>query len=97
MKDERKYHTAKLLNKLKHPLPLNMLWSFSDEITFRQDQMVNSQNNHWLAPSPQDVLVLIKTKYPVHMVFKMVTSNGDIIPPFIFPSSLRLNTDANIK
>ena len=31
------------------------------------------------------------------MVFGMVTSNGDIMPPFIFPHSLRLNTEAHIK
>ena len=30
-------------------------------------------------------------------VWQVVNSNGDIIPPFIFPLDLRLNTEANIK
>ena len=36
---------------------------FSDEKIFGQDQMVNSQNNSWLALSSQDVLILMKTKH----------------------------------
>ena len=60
--------------------------------------MVNSQNNCWLALSPQDVLILMKTKYQVHIrAFGMVTSNGDLIPPFIFPYGIRLNKEAYIK
>ena len=30
-------------------------------------------------------------------MFRVVTSDGDIIPPFIFPQGLRLNTEAYIK
>ena len=48
----------------------NILWIFSDEKNFSQYQMVNSQNNRWFALSPQDVLMVMKTKYPVPiMVF----------------------------
>ena len=40
----------------------------------------------------------MKTKYPVHiMVFGVVTSDGDVMPQFILPHSLRLNMEANIK
>ena len=51
MKVKRKDHTTKLFNKLKHPLQQNMLWFFSDEKNFCHDQMVNLQNNCWLAVS----------------------------------------------
>ena len=94
MKDKRKDPAIKLLKKLKHPLLVNILRFFSDDKNFYQDQMVNSQNNHWLALSPQDVLVLMETKHPVHiMVFRVVTI-GDVMPPFIFPHDLRLNMAA---
>ena len=44
------------------------------------------------------IIMLIKTKNPVHiMVFRMVASDGDVMSPFIFPHSLRLNTEAYIK
>ena len=60
--------------------------------------MVNSQNTHWLALSSQDVLILIKSKHPVHtMVFGVVTSNGNVMPSFIFPYGLRLNTEAYVN
>ena len=96
MKDKRKDCIAKLLNKLKHPLQLNMLWFFSDEKNFLQDQMVNSQNS-WLTLSSQDVLILMKDKQPVHIiVFGVVTSNDDN-PPFTLPHGFRLNKEAYIK
>ena len=67
--------------------------AFSDEKTFYQDQMVISQNNHQLALSPQDVPLVMNTKYPVHiMVFGVVTSSGDVIPPsshMAFSSTLK--------
>lgn len=98
MKDKRKARAAKLLNKLKHPLLPNMLWVFSDEKNFCQDQMVNTQNNRWLAVSPKDVPRVMKNKYPANiMVFGVVTSDGDVMPPFMFPQGLRLNTDGYIK
>ena len=45
MKDERKGHAAKLLNKLQYPLQLNMLSFFSNEKNFSLERIVNSQNN----------------------------------------------------
>ena len=85
MKDRRKYSTAKLLNKLKHLLQLNMLWFFSDDKNFCRDHMVNSQNNCWIALSKQDVLIGIKIKLSVHIkVFVLITSDGDIMLPFNF-------------
>ena len=89
MKDERKF---------KHPLQLNELWFFWDKKNFRQYQVVNSQNSQWLSLFPQDVLILIKIKHPVHiMVFEVITSDGDFISPFIFSHGLTLNTEVYIK
>ena len=60
--------------------------------------MVNSQNNNWLALSPKDELIVMKIKYPVHiMMFGMVSSNSDIINLLMYLHGLRLNTEANIK
>ena len=40
----------------------------------------------------------MKTKHPVYiMVFGLVTNDGDIMPLFIFPYSLRLNMETCIK
>ena len=40
----------------------------------------------------------IKTKHPVHiMVFGVVTKDGDVMHPLIFPQGLKLNTEAYIK
>ena len=40
----------------------------------------------------------MKTKRPVHiMVFGVVTSDGDVMPTFIFPHGLTLNTVAYSK
>ena len=44
-KDRRLLNSAKLLNKLKHPKESNMLWFFSDEKNFCQDQAHNRQNH----------------------------------------------------
>ena len=98
MKNERKDSTSKLFNKLKHLLQLNILCFFSDEKNVCQDQIVNSQNNCWLALSPQDIPKVMKSKYPVQiMMFGVVTSNSDVMPPIIFPHGLTLNTEVCIK
>ena len=40
----------------------------------------------------------MKSKHPGHhMVFGVVTSNGDVIPLFTFQHGLRLNTETFIK
>ena len=43
-KNLRLIKSVTLLNKLKHPKKPNMLWFFSDEKNFCQNQMHNSQN-----------------------------------------------------
>ena len=89
MKDKRKDCASKLLNKLNHLLQPNMLWFVSDENNSCQDQIMNSQGNRWLALSPQDVPIVMKTKHLVLiMVFRVVTGDIDVMPPFIFPHGL---------
>ena len=98
MKENRLKKSTRLLNKLKKPLEPGMVWIFSDEKNFCQDQLHNSQNNRWLAVCPKDVPRVMKTKYPATiMVFGVVTSEGDVMPPHIFPQGLRVNTEAYLE
>ena len=73
----------------------NVFWFFTDEKNFCQDQMLNSQNNHWLALSPKDVLTVIKSAHI--MVFGVVIGDGNDMPLFIFPRDLILNMEAYIN
>ena len=45
---------------------------------------------------PEDIFILMKTRHGVHM-FWVITSNGNIIPPFIFPPMASNSTEAYIK
>ena len=82
MKNRRLEKSVKLLNKLKHPKDPDMLWFFSDEKNFCQDQMHNRQNHRWVAMCPKDVPRVMKTKFPATvMVFGVVSSEGDVMPP----------------
>ena len=45
MKEKKNDRIAKVLNTLKHPLQPSVLWFFSDEKNFYQDQIMNSQKN----------------------------------------------------
>ena len=49
-----------------------MIWFFSDK-NFCQDQVVNSQNNYWLAVCSKDLPKAMQTKFPATvMVFGVV-------------------------
>ena len=92
-KNLRLIKSVRLLNKLKHPKKPNILWFFSDEKNFCQDQMHNSQNHHSIATNNRDVPRVMKTKFPVLvMVFGIVSSEGHIMPPHIFEVGLKVNT-----
>ena len=98
MKNRRLEKSVKLLNKLKHPKDPDMLWFFSDEKNFCQDQMHNRQNHCWVAMCPKDVPRVMKTKFPATvMVFGVVSSEGDVMPPHIFETGLRVNTDVYLE
>ena len=82
-----------LLNKLKHPKKPNMLWFFSDEKNFCQDQVHNSQNHRWIATNNRDVPRVMKTKFPTTvMIFGVVSSKGHIMPNHIFEVGLKVHT-----
>lgn len=98
MKENRLKKSIRLLNKLKSPLEPGMVWIFSDEKNFCQDQLHNSQNNRWLAVCPKDVPRVMKTKFPATvMVFGAITSEGDVMPPHIFPQGLKVTTEVYIE
>ena len=47
----------------------------------------------WIATNNRDVPRVIKTKFPATvMVFRVVSSEGHIIPPHIFEVGLKVNT-----
>ena len=97
-KNARLVKGTKLLNKLKHPKEKNMLWFFSDEKNFCQDQRFNRQNQRWIAACPGDVIRVMKTKFPqTVMVFEVISSEGDVMPPHIFDVGLKVNTEVYLQ
>ena len=105
--ERRVLKCCKLLNMLKHPKEPRMLWFFSDEKNFCQDQVHNSQNHRWLAKTPfpkkkgqkkrvarTDIPRVMKTKFPATvMILGVVSSEGDVMPPHFFEAGLKINTD----
>ena len=56
------------------------------------------QNNRLLAYSPKDTPCVMQTKFlQTVMVFRYVSSEGDMIPPHFFREGLRLNSDAYVE
>ena len=75
-----------------------MIWFFSDKKNFCQDQAVNNQNNHWLAVCSEDVPKVMQTKFPATvMVFGVVSSEGHIMPLYIFQKGLKVNMVEYLK
>ena len=94
-KNRRLLNSTKLLNKLKHPKESNMLWCFSDEKNFCQDQVHNRQNHRWIAMCPNNVPRVMKTN--TVMVFGVVSSDGNVMPPHIFETSLGVDTEIYLQ
>lgn len=92
---KRRFNKSKrLLNMLKHPKEPEMVWFFSEEKNFCQDQKFHRRNNRWIAMRPKDVPKITKTKLPATvMVFGVILSKGDAMPPHIFETRIRINTD----
>lgn len=62
-----------------------------------QEQKYSTKNNKWLAQSPFNVPRVMKVKFPQHvMVFGIVSSEGDIMPPHFFDVGLRVDSDVYI-
>jgi hypothetical protein len=97
-KETRLFKARKLLNALKHPKEKNTLIFFSDEKNFSQDQKVNRKNNRWLCSSIEDVPIIMSTKFPATvMVLGVVSSDGDVMPPYFFEKGLKINQAEYIK
>ena len=88
----------KLVNKLKHPVHPGTIWFFSDEKNFTQDRKHNSQNKSWYARNPTNVPIVGQTKCPAAavMVFGIISSEGDVMPPHFFEKGLRLNSEGYV-
>ena len=53
------------------------------------------QNNRWVALTQEDVLIVLKAKYSVHMMeFVEVTGDGNVMLLFIIPHGLKFNMKA---
>ena len=59
---------------------------FSDEKNITQDQKGNKQNDRWLCEDPNNVPVVMSTKFPKGDGHGVVSNEGDIMPP---PTSSR--------
>ena len=98
IKEARLAKSVKMMNKLKHPKKQDMMWLFSDQKIFCQDQAHNRQNNRWVAINNSDVPRVMKTKFLANvMVCGVVSSKGDVMPPHIFAAGLRVNTEIYLK
>ena len=83
--ENRLMRAKRLLNKLKHPEEQEILWFFSDEKNFDQDQKVNRRNDRWLCADPSEVPTVMHTKFPATvMVFGVVSNEEHIMPPHFF-------------
>ena len=94
--ERRAIKAAALLNNMKHETA-GMLRFFSDEKNFDQDQKVNRRNDRWICKSPEEVPVIMKTKFPITiMVLGVVSSEGEVMPPHFFEPGVRLNADSYV-
>ena len=75
-----------------------MLWFFSDEMNFCQDQAHNRQNHQWIAMCPNNVPRVMKTKFPnMVMIFGVISSNKEVMPPHIFEMGLRVDIEIYLQ
>ena len=86
-----------LLNELKHGSSGHVRF-FSDEKKFIQDKLHNRQNHCFITDDPEEVPIVISTRFPTSfMVLGIVSSNGDVMPPYFFPEDLRVAANDYIK
>ena len=55
----------------------------------------NQQNNRWLSASPEEVPIVLHSKYPVHMVLS-ISSGGDVMEPVFIPDGLYLGANSYV-
>lgn len=97
IQENRLGRLKRLLNKLKPPHEHGMLWLFSGEKNFNQDQKMNRRKDRWLYADSSEVPRVMHTKYPATvMVLGAGSSEGHVMPPYNSPQGLRVNADGYI-
>jgi hypothetical protein len=71
-----------LLLSSMHPETPWCIRFFSDEKFFTLEEFLNRRNNTWLAQEPEDMPVVLRTKFSASVhVLGVVWSEGDVMPP----------------
>ena len=98
MKENRLLKSKLLLNKFKDPATQDLVWFFSDEKNFDQDQKVNRRNDRWLCEDSSEVPIVMLNKFPASvMVLGVVSSEGHVMPPHFFAKGLKVNSAVYIE
>ncbi len=52
------------------------------------------RNNRWLCSDPSKVPIVMATKFPTAvMVLDVISNEGEVMSPHIFPRGIKVNTD----
>lgn len=100
-KASRKERAQALLNNLKHA-QANRTIFFTDEKNFTVDAVANRRNDRWIGDDPRiipdNVKYVNSTKNPASaMMFGLVASDGQKMPPVYIPSGVKVNTETYIE
>ena len=78
--EQRLIKGTSLLNELKHGLSVHVRF-FSDEKKFIQDKLHNRQNDRFITNDPEEVSIVMSTKFPTSVtVLGVVSTDGDVMP-----------------
>lgn len=65
---------------------------------FDVDQKRNRRNDRWICRDPSEIPIVMKSKYPASlMVLSVLSSDGDVMPPYFFSKAQRLNSENYIS
>lgn len=96
-KENRLIRSKRLLNKHINSAKEDVIWFFSDEKNFDQDQKVNKKNDRWLCNNSSEVPAT-HTKFPATvMVLGILSNEGHVMPPHFFPQGLKVDSVAYIE
>ena len=83
--EQRLIKGTALLNELKHGSPSHVRF-FLDEKKFIQDKLHNRKNDRFITDDPEEVPIVMSTKFPTSvMVLGVMSSDGDVMPLNPFP------------
>ena len=86
-----------LLNELKHGSSSHVRF-FSDEKKCIQDKLHNQQNDRFITDDPEEVPIVMSTKFPTSiMVLGIMLSDGEVMPLYFFLEGLRMAANDYIK